>query len=385
MEKKAYLFSLALACVFMLLAKPSPAKADAEIDFYGYIRLDSVYNTSRLSSPITPLYAKAIEDGGSKEGTLYMNPRLSGVGLRAKGPNPTGFESFELGARMEIDFHNGGRDSRQLIRMRHAYAFLKMGQFQILFGQTWHTVSRLYPAGATTSLIWMGGNTGDRAPQVRLTLSDSNKRANFQIDASIHMQNAVDSGDSDGDAILNGPQASFPGLQGRAALGVKLWSKQELKLAFGAHAGMGRYKLDAVDKDVTSFGLFLEVVLPIYDGYFIQGEMYKGSNVSDLRGGSGQGISTAGEEIESMGYWVELVALPTSWLKLSLGTGEDNPDNSVLDSGARTLNQTVWGLIHVRPWKNFRVGFEWTHFQTSFVGSKKVSAEHVVSHLTYYF
>jgi hypothetical protein len=385
MEKHSYLIPLILTMALVMLLSPGLAQADAEIDFYGYIRLDTVYNTSRLSSPITPLYAKSLETDQSKEGTLYLNPRLSGVGLRAKGPNPTGFESFELGARMEIDFHNGGRDSRQLIRLRHAYAFLKMGQFQLLFGQTWHTVSQLFPAGATTSLIWMGGNTGDRAPQIRLTLSDSTKNANFQIDASIHMQNAVDSADGDGDSILNGPQASFPGLQGRAALGVRVWNEQELKLAFGAHAGMGNYKLNGQPKDVTSFGLFLEVVLPIDEGYFIQGEWYKGSNVSDLRGGSGQGITSLGDEIESMGFWVELVALPTAWLKVSLGAGEDNPDNSVLDTGARTLNQTVWGLVHVRPWKNFRVGFEWTHFQTSYVGSKKVNADHLVSHLTYYF
>lgn len=385
MGTNTYFIPWMIPVVLILMLEPRLAQAEAEIDFYGYIRLDTSYNTSLLSSPITPLYAKALEEGQSKEATFYFNPRLSGVGLRAKGPHPEGFESFDLSARMEIDFHNGGRDSRQLIRLRHAYATLKMGQFEILFGQTWHTVSRLFPAGATTSLIWMGGNTGDRAPQIRLTLKEESSRANFCIDASIHMQNAVDSLDTDGDSISNGGQASFPGLQGRAALGVKLWSKQELKLAFGAHAGMGRYKDEGETQDVTSFGLFLEAILPIYDGYFIQGEWYKGSNVSDLRGGSGQGITSLGEEIESMGFWVEAVAQPTDWLKLSLGFGEDNPDNSVVDIGARTLNQTIFGLVHVRPWKNFRVGFEWTHFQTSYRGTKKVNAEHIVSHLTYYF
>ena len=150
MGTNTYFIPWMIPVVLILMLEPRLAQAEAEIDFYGYIRLDTSYNTSLLSSPITPLYAKALEEGQSKEATFYFNPRLSGVGLRAKGLHPAGFESFDLSARMEIDFHNGGRDSRQLIRLRHAYATLKMGQFEILFGQTWHTVSRLFPAGGNT-------------------------------------------------------------------------------------------------------------------------------------------------------------------------------------------------------------------------------------------
>ena len=272
------------------------------------------------------------------------------------------------------------------MRLRHGVATLSIGSFDILFGQTWHTVSQLLPVGATNTLMWMAGNTGDRAPQLRLRQNiDLQSAGVFSISLSTHLQNAVDRGNHDDDSILDGPQASSPGFQGRFAWSLEVGLGSPIRIAVAGHYGNQAYSTEDTEVSVSSEGLFAEVSVPLFQGIWIQGEAFAGSNLSDIRGGIGQGINTNGEAIDTHGYWVELVSNPTAWLKASAGLGRDDPNDDALDAGQRSLNTGLWAGIQVKPWDNIRVGFEWLHYTTEYSGLSTAKAHQLVSHLTYYF
>jgi hypothetical protein len=95
--------------------------------------------------------------------------------------------------------------------------------------------------------------------------------------------------------------------------------------------------------DFSSRGLGIDWSLPLLSTITWRGEAWYGRNLSDWRGGIGQGINTVtGEEIESHGGWTELQFQMKPWWKLALGTTIDNPvDNDLIGSRTtRTRNQT---------------------------------------------
>ncbi len=83
----------------------------------------------------------------------------------------------------------------------------------------------------------------------------------------------------------------------------------------------------------SRFGV--DVTLPLLDFLEICGEVWQGKNVNDLRGGilqAGVQIGSDGEagEVESCGYWAEILFKPLDWYKLCVGTSRDDPVNSDL-------------------------------------------------------
>src|SRR5262245_17914956 len=97
-----------------------------------------------------------------------MPPRHQRFGADCSGPRIAALGDTKLSGKLELDFANGGSESRQIIRIRHGY--LKMDwdhQVSILAGQTWDVVSPLFPTVNNDTLMWNVGNPGDRRPQFR--------------------------------------------------------------------------------------------------------------------------------------------------------------------------------------------------------------------------
>ena len=189
-------FMFVLLVLSMLAAAPvqgqsTTSNGGSTVDFYGFIRTDFIIDSQRPNSAQSPQW---IVDGTEDNFTLH--PRLTRFGM-----NYNGGEVGDLGTisgKLEIDFQNGGSDSRARPRYRHAYMTLDMGDAQLLIGQTWDLVSPLYPAANSDTLMWNTGNLGDRRTQIRYSRSLSDG-LDFAVAAGL--TGAVDQKDLDSNNI----------------------------------------------------------------------------------------------------------------------------------------------------------------------------------------
>ena len=101
--------------------------------------------------------------------TSRCTPRLTRLGIDWSGPQIAKLGNAKLIGKLETDFQNGGTESRQIIRIRHAYVRLDWERFSMLAGQTWDLVSPLFPTVNGDTLQWNAGNVGDRRPQLRVS------------------------------------------------------------------------------------------------------------------------------------------------------------------------------------------------------------------------
>ena len=352
---------------------------------YGFARLDVLYQDAQLSHPQFPEFALLRSDG-KKVDNLSVHPRLTRLGVAAWTGNLDG--GFTVDAKIELDFQNGGSESRELPRLRHGYGQLKWNGLTILAGQTWQLVSQLFPAANADSMMWNSGNTGDRAPQIRVGYAlDVGEKGRLDYDIAMMMPNTVDKADRDQDGQVDGAAAAVGSYEARVGFSMPLWTEKAFKIAVGGHFGQEEYTPDYADaKTLTSWGVFAELDMPIIDMLGIRGEFFVGAGLSDVRGGVKQVTNKDGDAVETLGFWAELWLIPVTGLHLAGGFGMDDPE----DGGDRSINSNMvaWGSVAYRPWKPFRVGAEYHHWFTEHdlgAATKTEEVNRVDIHLTYFF
>ena len=362
----------------LLLTQATFAQNTPKFQPYGFVRLDAIFDDSRLSHPQFPNYVQS-EPRGS-DGSLTIHPRLTRLGVKIAKQEIT--SNVSASGQIEIDFQNGGRESRETPRMRHGFATLHFENAELLLGQTWDLISPLYPAPNSDGLMWNAGNMGDRRPQLRATLKPNG--GNLTLSGALGMPNAVDGKDLDGGgglADLDGADAAIPMIQGLAEIntnGLRLglwghWSREKTTTPVGGKTAFDTYSLG---------GHFR---LP-FGKAWVQGEAFIGQNLSDVRGGIGQGVNTAtGQEIESKGGWAELGVKATDKVTLTAGGTIDDPKDTHLSIGGRTLNYSLYGVYAYRPASAFQIAAEYLYWKTEYNALSEGKANRVDLHATLYF
>ncbi len=366
--------AIPLFVLICLLGGSEPGSA-GQFTPYGFIRFDAVLDDSRLSHHQYPNWVKSEPPGAEDHGNLTMYPRLTRMGARFT-PVELG-EDSEISGVIETDFQNGGSESRQILRLRKAYFNLRKGNWHFLAGQTWDLISPLFPAANNDGMMWNTGNLGDRHPQARLTYKPG---TGFSAAVALGQTGAVDKKDLDGNGILDGWEARMPFLQTRVGM-------EQKKFRAGAWAHWGTEETAtpvAGSSSFTSTVVGLDFSVSPADRLAIEGEGWTGSNLSDIRGGIGQGINTeTGEEIASSGGWVHVLVKPSEGWKLYAGVLMDTPDEETVPEGGRTRNQAVYLVNRYRPWKNFQAAVEYLHWTTEYKQSHDGTANRVDLHFTY--
>ena len=349
----------------------------AELTPYGFIRFDAVLDDSKLNHHQYPNWVKSEPPGAGNNGNLTMYPRLTRLGARLT-PLQLG-EDSEIGGVIETDFQNGGSESRQILRLRKAYFNLRKGDWHFLAGQTWDLISPLFPAANNDGMMWNTGNLGDRHPQARLTYKPG---TGFSAAVAVGQTGAVDKKDLDGNGVLDGSEAMMPFVQTRVGI-----ERSKLKAGAWAH-----WATEETATPVAGTSSFTSTVVGVdfsvspADRLTIEGEGWTGSNLSDIRGGSGQGINTGtGEEIPSSGGWVHLLVKPGEGWKLYAGAMMDTPDEEAVPGGGRTRNQAVYLVNRYRPWKSFQAAVEYVNWTTEYKDLDDGTANRVGLHFTYDF
>ncbi len=350
---------------------------DSILKFYGFVRLDVIVDSATFNNPQSPITVARLQPGVPDPGAEFsMHPRLSrlGVDLQRVHASP----EVDVDGKIEIDFQNGGRESRAIPRMRHAYVQVSWREYRLLFGQTWQTVSRLVPMANADTLMWGAGNTGDRSPQLRLSRVAPLGDGQFSLEAAAQSIGTID---GVGQAGLD--FGALPAAQARAALKLPLWTAEPFQVAVGVHYAREKIVEKVAGRsDFEQLGGFGELVVPFFAKTGVRGEAFLGKNLSDLRGGIVQGINPVRDlEIHARGGWAELYSDPVPWLGLGLGAGFDDPDDRDLENGQATLNRAAWAVTHFRLLGKGRIGVEYLVWVTDYKAEPRRLSNRVDTHL----
>src|SRR3990170_2096326 len=141
--EKVLVFGIA-AIFVMLVFAAQEARPEVVVKPYGFLRLDLIYNDSKTNNSQTTMWVSS-EDGvkaAVDDEEFVVHPRLTRLGLHVKGGK---VDSSDVNGNLEIDFVSTPNfsESRQAIRLRHAFLTIRSGKFSLLAGQTWD-ISPLY-------------------------------------------------------------------------------------------------------------------------------------------------------------------------------------------------------------------------------------------------
>jgi hypothetical protein len=377
---KPLLVPVAAIAAALLCLSPSDARADQAppLSIYGFARLDLIVDDAPMSDAQRPFYVES-EAARTGDSEMSMHPRLTRLGLSIDEWNLAGGIDGE--GKLEVDFQNGGTESRAAMQLRHAYFALSIAdKLEVLAGQTWDLISPLFPAANNDSLMWNAGNTGDRRPQLRLTATPTDKA---RIAVAFAMPGAVDAQDLDGDERLDGLEAATPMVQGLVELRARVRGQTPARIGVWGHVGKEELG-DGTEYDTGSIGAHF--FLPLADVLTLLGEVYRGRNLSDIRGGIGQGVNrVASEEIDATGGWLELAAVITPRHMIALGNTLDLPDAGDLEDGDREKNLTFYAVHRYRPHRALQLGIEYIRWFTAYKNLRNGSANRVNLHLAMIF
>jgi hypothetical protein len=391
--------AMLLAPTLLVAQDKTPEKP--KVSFYGFLRVDAIWDDSKMQNHQYAMWVLPEDPivGLSDNSHFTLHPRVTRFGLNVT-PFDLG-EGLSATGKIEIDFQAGGTESRAGLRMRHAYFELKHGDFALLGGQTWQLLSPLYPEVHTDGVLWNAGNLGDRAPQARLTYAPKAGKGTVTAAVAVGATGAVDAQDLDKNGLLDGSSAAVPNVQGRLALEQTLYAERPLKAGVWGH-----YAQEETDKPFAgetrwdSWSAGFELSIPLHNRVWIEGEGWKGTNLSDVRGGAGQGVNVlTGKEIDAVGGWAQLATKPTDKTQLYIGASADDPeDEDVLSyeevDGAdldaviytgRTLNWVGFVSARYRPWQPFQIAVEYYHWVTEYKGLESGIDNRVDMHFSYFF
>jgi hypothetical protein len=360
-----------------------------KLKFYGFLRLDMDFDSQRPNIGQTPLFITSPDpnSGGAEKGNYSMHPRLTRFGVDYTASNIESLGNAKLSGKLETDFENGGSESRQIIRIRHAFMRLDWHDFSLLAGQTWDIVSPLFPTVNNDTLQWNAGNVGDRRPQLRAAFEPKVGRGNLSLAGGLGLTGAIDALDLDNNGFRDGEESSLPNYQGRVGYSYTLG--KDRNASFGVSGFYGFLETSRPIAGRTDFHsqlLNVDFTLPFAERLALRGEGWWGRNMSDIRGGAGQGINTAnGREIRGRGGWAEATVKVSRFLSINPGFSTDDPVDQDLPNGGRTRNQSYYVANRINLAKNFLIGADYLRWLTTFKGFRRGVDNRVNLFLQYSF
>ncbi len=346
---------------------------ESRLRFYGFLRVDLVADDSRPdnSQSIFFILSEDPRVGRPNARNFTLYPRLTRLGIAYDGPVVEALGEARMSGQLEVDFQNGGRESRPIIRIRHANLKLTRGDFWLLGGQTWDVISPLFPTVNGDTLMWNAGNIGDRRPQLIAAYEPRFEHGQFSFVGGIGLTGAVDALDLDGNGIRDGEESARPNVQARLGYARDSWVRGQ-RVSFGVWGHRGWMRTTRPVAGRTFWGsqsLGFDYAVPLHERVLLRGEAWWGRNLSDMRGGIGQGVNgTTGAAIRSRGGWVETSFRIHPRFTLHPGFSTDDPRDEDLSSGGRTRNRAWWIASRFPLGGGFLLGAEYLRWITDYKG-----------------
>jgi hypothetical protein len=371
------------------------------IRFYGFARLDMIHDDSRPNNTQIIGFVRSEDPTAppaigspANSSDFTMHPRLTRFGADFSGPTLAQLADAKVTGKLEIDFYNlPSSESRNAPRMRHAWLKLAWNDWSLLAGQTSDVISPIFPVVNPDFVMWGAGNLGDRRPQLRPEWMPKVGEGRLILQGEIGLTGAQDAQDLDPAAnggFRDGETSGVPTFQGRIAYRHPFWGKKgHFELGVWGHTA--REKTDTPQgisgrQRFTSEAFGFDATVPIYqDWVWLKGELWKGKNLTDVRGGILQGINTAtGQEVHSQGGWFELGVQPRQWLTVHGGFSFDDPRDTDLGPGARSRNQ-IWYVAIRGLFDPVEVGIDFLNWTTKYIGFTKGDDNRIQTYIMYKF
>jgi hypothetical protein len=360
------------------LISSTTARADDEVpplSIYGFARLDVLADDARLSDIAQPMYVPLASPTGNT-GELTMTPRLSRIGLSI---DPWELSSHTTGeGKLEVDFAGGS--GTNAIRLRQAYASIQLQHLvELVAGQTTDLISPLFPSAQNDTQLLFAGNTGDRRPQVQLSVTPGDR---FRVAIGVAPNGLVSHADADHDGQLDGTASMRPMLQWLAEYRQRMHG-DVLRFGVWGHAASSELA-DGTQYTGASAGMHLYV--PVVSKMVWLGEAYFGTDLADIGGGIDQGYSVMTHRtIHGAGGWFEIATLPSEHHMLAVGGSVDSARASDLSSGDRELNNTFYGVLRYKPLTALQLGVEYVYWRTRYKDLGATAANRFDLHLSVFF
>ncbi len=397
-----------------------------KLTFYGFLRLDINYDTSRSNLGnwalwINPnktftrqMFDKTGKNIGVQDvdpqngGQLTINPRLTRLGLKFAGTKIEMLNA-DLGGKLEIDFYGGDvtkKDWAAVPRFRLAYLSLDWGFMEIVAGQAWDFFSPMIPRIDYNGGSWAIGNVGGRRPQLQLKFKPKvGESSVFHVDLGIGRPGTVDGADYDmidankdgvissseiGNGKNDGEDSGIPQFSWHVGFESPLWTNKPFKVGVGGH--LEHYKVRSHLWDSTAnaynkrdwlmrgYSICAELSVPLLDWWAINGEFFYGENLKSIWGGIYQDInkqSLTGEKpeaVKGLGFWAETTIQPWDVWALTVGFQMDKPDEDTLPDGSnyklmeatRYKNQNIYVNSQFYFGSGFSVGVQYMYMTTDY-------------------
>ena len=339
-----------------------------KLSVYGFLRVDGMLDNSLTNNTQSPLYVLSPDNANKlnkSNGALAIHPRFSRLGINFNAPPETS-SGWRVGGKLEVDWQNGAGltvESRPLPRIRHAYFTMQKAESTLLFGQYWDLISPLNPTVNDDTMMWNAGNIGDRRVQIRFTFEP--KKSHFNLAMALGLTGAIDAKDLDANSVRDGENSTLPHIQMRAAWksaksGVGVW---------GHYASETTTKQVAGRTHFTGYSLGIDGQHQLTSRLSATGEYWSGSNLSDFRGGIGQGVNAAtGVEVRSHGGWAELGYQASPKYKMAFGYTADVPEANDLPTGGRLSNSALYFHNRYKLTNNVDLGASYLFWSTRYKG-----------------
>ena len=344
------------------------APSGERLNFYGFLRLDSIFDSGLTNNAQTPLWVLSPSNANKRRTgnqQISLHPRLTRIGINFIAPSNL-VKGWDVTGKFEMDWQNAQGvtpESRPLPRIRHAYLQLQRGSYSLLLGQTWDLISPLFPSPNDDTLMWNAGNLGDRRGQIRLTYEPKGKPFSWAI--ALGLTGAIDKKDLDKNGVRDGEDSGLPHIQWRIA-----WKGRNGTIGVWAHHAWERTTNPVAGQTrFMSHSLGLDWQWRRGQQWELRGELWTGRNLSDFRGGVGQGVNAGtGSEIRSKGGWLELGYQLSPRHRIAFGYTLDDPRDTDVPVSGRTKN-AAW-YLHNR-WRlsgNVEVGLNYLFWTTRWKG-----------------
>jgi hypothetical protein len=334
---------------FTLAEKP-------ELKPYGFIKGDMYYSSGGISSWGQSAITCSQLATGTDTSAVSFTGQHSRFGLKGTGK----IGNMETGGRLELDFFWVSAEANTKPRMRLGYAWIKpMEGLEIRVGQQWDIIGPLNPATNNTNAnLWKNGNYGFRRGQFQV-------RYQKDLEGIIpNIQLSVGEGAKDAANLGKDNLSGIPMLQGRVGLGFA--KKMEVGVA-------GMYTAVGEDIDYSTTGFILDVSLPLHKLCAFKGEFAQGKNFSDANLFTVGPGRVANEDIESMGFWGNVISKPLPHLHVVLGFAQEHITSDVADAGIET-SQAAYATLIFPIGGGFSLAAEWENLVTTYGNGSDNSA-----------
>ena len=351
------------------------SESGLQITPYGYLVFEGVYSDRPLDCDWSADFVK--NKGRQNNTTLSMQDSILGVQFMT----PEAVNGWKFSGKAEFDLAGGDQNSYDF-HWRHLYvdAAHESG-WSILFGQTWHLWKMVTPNEIDGAWMENAGHPYRRSPQLRIT-----KKWDFE-DSSLEWRVGIVKGgpgmgsDRDGDGVQDNTASAW-GLFETALVydHEAAWDEgRRWLIGIGGMYGRDRSNrlsdfgvYDGESDEYNSQMVMLAGQVPFLQKFTLTGQIFAGENLGRVQAGCAQGvgfdaIGARGEEVRTVGGFIDLAyELNDTW-SFAAGYGFDNPsDRAARNSENILFNDRAYIAAFYRILDNFKLGLEYAHLTTRY-------------------